>query len=144
MLMKHKELLEERMARFNSNSAGLRTLLHYQQDQDVIAARLAEQRDRLLARLAQSQDTQQVGYYLLLLLLLLLLRFNVTRTQSIKDHTLITAHWGCVGRFQVIKLKTVQHKGGTGKGGRWIRDHQLWRLYEYGERGTYNLRVIII
>jgi len=60
MLMKHRDLLEDRLSRFNSNSSGLRSLLICQQDQDAALSRLTEQRERLLARLSQSQDAHQV------------------------------------------------------------------------------------
>lgn len=67
ILMKHKDLLEDRLERFISSSGSLRAMLAFQQDQDVMVSRLAEQRDHLLEKLARAQDAHQV-YYLVSLI----------------------------------------------------------------------------
>ena len=60
MLLRHKSLLDDRLDAFSAHSAALRTLLTFQRDQQGVTSRLTEQRDRLLDRLARTQDLHQV------------------------------------------------------------------------------------
>ena len=61
-LMKQKDLLDDRLECFDKSNRALRALLRNQQEQQISTAKLSEQRDVLLARLAHLQDAHHVCF----------------------------------------------------------------------------------
>ena len=57
-----KELLDDRLECFDKSNRALRALLRNQQEQQISTAKLSEQRDVLLARLAHLQDAHHVCF----------------------------------------------------------------------------------
>ena len=59
MLAKQKELLMERLHDFESTNRALRRLLRDRHEQEAAGLRLSEQRDILLRKLSETEDTVQ-------------------------------------------------------------------------------------
>lgn len=60
MLTKQKQLLMERLADFEVTNRTLRSMLREQHERQAGEGRLCEQRDVLLSKLTQTEDTVQV------------------------------------------------------------------------------------
>ena len=61
MLAKQKELLMQRLTDFEATNRGLRKMLRDRHEQEATALRLSEQRDLLLKKLTETEDSLQVS-----------------------------------------------------------------------------------
>jgi len=62
ILSEHMNLLADSIAQFAVTNSALRCMLRDQNDDELNALRLSEERDALLSKLARTQDTCQVSF----------------------------------------------------------------------------------